>query len=88
MVSGLSSNHSAVRLKDELSIIVQVAAISPCLSVLDQPELVGCTFGKIDVVGDQNDGTIIVVHGVDKCFPAIDIKVGCRLIQEQDVRLQ
>ena len=50
------------------------------MAIMDQPQPVGTGFCQIDIVGDQQNGTGIIVQGMDQRLATIDIQVACRLV--------
>ena len=76
----------AVGLHDEGAIVGKVAIIGRGAAIVDQPEPVGRGLGKIDIVGDEQDRAGEFVQRIDQRLAAVDVEVGSRLVEDQDVR--
>ena len=56
------------------------------MAVFHQPQTVGDHRQQVHIVADQDHGAGIGGQGLDQCFAAFDIKVVCRLVQNQQMR--
>ena len=56
------------------------------MSVFDQPQPISNHRQQVHVVADKDHGASIGGQRVNECFTRFDIKVVCRLIEDQQMR--
>ena len=71
--------------EDEAGIVVHVALKWLDAAVGGEPQPVGDKFDQRAVVGDENDGALVVVERIEQCAAAFDVEVIGRLVENQQV---
>ncbi|MFM1945087.1 MAG: hypothetical protein RI897_4069 [Verrucomicrobiota bacterium] len=65
--------------------VIVAAGVGGDLAGVDVEELGGDFADEVDVVGDEDEGSVIALEGELEGFDCMDVEVGCGLVHEEDI---